>query len=194
MGLMRNETYLWPAARAASLSDQTLAALVSDLVAKRVVCKPFAAVTGKDLELPFSVYSDLGDVLLAGKKPPAGMTVLYRGTDARKLVASLVKRDGDLVVCFADLPPMFEDIPEEHAHAVLLFALAEPRDIDLHQQQFDEDFREIPGTATARYRVRTTAVVHGTEIDGPKYHPVRDLMRVLEKHLGAIEQQYDILD
>jgi hypothetical protein len=89
---------------------------------------------------------------------------------------------------------MFDDIPEERAHAVLLFALAEPREIALHQQQFDEDFREIPGTATAKYRVCTTAVVHGTDIDGPKYHPVRDLTRVLEDHLGPIEQQYDILD
>jgi hypothetical protein len=193
MGFMRNETYLWPAARGASFSDRVLAALVSDLIAKRVVCKPFAAVTGKNIELPFTVYSDLGDVL-GGKNPPAGMTVLYRGTDARKLVGSLAKRDGDLVVYFADVPPMFEDIPEEHAHAVLIFALAEPRDIDLHQQKFDEDFREIPGTATARYRVGTTVVVHGTEIDGTKYHPVRDLTRVLENHLGPIERQYDILD
>src|SRR6476660_9150824 len=98
MGLIHNETYLWPAARGASFSDRVLTALVSDLIAQRVVCTPFAAVTGKNLELPFTVYSDLGDVLFAGKKPPAGMTVLYRGNDARKLVASLAKRDGDLVV------------------------------------------------------------------------------------------------
>jgi hypothetical protein len=189
---MRNATYLWPAARGTSFSGQALAALVSDLVAKRVVCKPFAAVTGKNIELPFSVYSDLGDVL-GGKKPPAGLTVLYRGTDTAKLVASLARRDGDLVVYFADVPPMFEDIPEEHAHPVLLYALAEPRDIDLHQQQFDEDFHEIPGTATARYRVCTTVVVNGTDIDGTKYHPVRNLTRVLEKHLGSIEEQYDIV-
>ena len=193
MGFLRNETYLWPAARNSSFSDRALMTLVSDLVSTRVVCEPFAAVTGKNLELPFSVYSDLGDVLLNGKHPPAGMTVLYRGIDASELVASLTERDGDLVVYFADVPPMFEDLPEQSARPVLLYALAEPRDIELSQQELDEDLREIPGTATARYRVCTTIVVHGTEIDGAKYHPVRNIMRVIEKHLGPIEMQYDIL-
>ena len=180
MGMLHNETHLWPT-NDATLSEQALTALVSELVKSRVVRGPYAVVTSARLPAPFSRYSPLGDTLFGVKQPPADLDVVFRGDSPDALVAAL-SRERDTVVYFADVRPFFEDIPPERAYPVLLYAFAEPRDVEVNAPS---------GVST--YRARTAVVVLGTTIESPKYHPVRDIVAVLEKHLGPIEQQYDIL-
>ncbi|MEO6775276.1 MAG: hypothetical protein ABI467_20090 [Kofleriaceae bacterium] len=176
------------------LGEPKLKALVAALVDARAVMKPYVVVTGTELPMPFTAYSPLGDVLLDGKRPPRGMRVSYRGENDKTLLAALRRRpEDDVVVYFSDVPPLHEDIANERTHAVLLYALASPRGMTLHQAQFDENLNEIPNSALGNYRVCNTVVVLGTEIDGPKHHPVRKLRTVLAKHLGAIDIQLNIL-
>jgi len=187
-----NQTYLLPERPSARLD--VLDAVVRDLVGKRAVVGPFTVVTGSITELPFSTYSDLAECLLQGAPPPAGAAVAYRGSKLTAVSAALHARgDGDVIVCFADVPPIFDDVPPERAHPVLFCALARPREIQLHQQQYDADFRPIPGTELATYRMSTAAIICGTDLDGPRYHPVRNIAAVLEKHLGPVAQESDIL-
>lgn len=194
MGLIRNATYLIPTVIGERLHDRALSSLVTDLAGSGAVVAPIVVVVGTQLELPYTPYSDLGNVLLDGAAPPSGMLVAYRGSDARAAVDALGSRgDRDAVICFADVRPFFDDLPPERAHPVFLFALAAPRELVLHLPAVDDEFREIPGTAERVYRACNVAVVHGTDLDGPKYRPVSAIAQIVERHLGPLATQFDLL-
>jgi hypothetical protein len=185
---------LLPAHIGERLPERALRSLVTDLVGSGVVVAPIVVVTGRELELPFTVYSTLGSVLLDGATPPTGMTIVYRGSDVKAALEAIPSRDvEDVVVCFADVRPFFADIRPERAHAVLLFALAAARDIELHLPELDENFREIPGKEYSVHRACNAVVVRGTDLDGPKYRPVGAIAQIVERHLGPLQEHYDIL-
>lgn len=194
MGMTFNETYLIPKTVQPALHGAKLAALVSDLIARTVVAKPYALVVGEDVALPFRLSSPLASVVLERRKAPRGTRVAYRGDDPEALVAAVAAhRDGNALVYFADVPPLLEDIPNERSIPVLVYALATVQGFDLHLPKIDKNWNEIPGTAWTKHRARTAAVVLGTGLDQGHHKPVRKIRNVLQKHLGALDERASIL-
>jgi hypothetical protein len=189
VGALHDETYFLPVSMGAPLDNESLRALVADLIARRLFVGPYKLVTG-ELTLPFSRYAPPANTILDDEPPPPNVRVAYRGSDANALLAAIRTRTDDAVIYFSDFAPC-KALTNERTRPSLLYALATPRELSLHHQKFDADFREIPGTA--HYRACSALVVIGTELVGATHEPVPALTTVLERHLGRVERQYDIL-
>jgi hypothetical protein len=192
MGMLYNETYLIPQRVTPTLE---LAAVWNAATAADVVQGPFTVLSGETLPLPFGRYSVVGDILLDGKRPPRGMRVGYRGAEHKKLAAELVvPHTEDRVVHCADLGLSVHDFLRDKRNAVLLYALAAPRVFELHLPDYDEDFNEVPGTASKRFTAQHLIVIFGTDSDGDVARRVGALRTVLSKVLGPLNRHFHILD
>jgi hypothetical protein len=176
--MLHNETYLFPRDRARVLSRPQLEALLTSLVEKKLVSGPFTLAAGPSVSLPFQRYGELADQLLGGKS----LTL-------RKLMAA-VPKSGNFAVGFRDL---VQGELAEREVPVLFYALDSPARFQAVFPEWDENFREIPGTAHKECEARYALVVLSTDSDGTVARLREEMAAELKRHLGPIRSQMSIL-